>query len=127
MGVRRALARRRPAAARPLRPRETALAALPVDGGKSPMLDDLESLPRAGHSPGAGDLRRGAVRIISKSRKHFYGTHKGGSINIDREPDGRFYIIVTWTDGGTLYDGWAPESVTTMKQAKAEAIRGAML
>jgi hypothetical protein len=34
---------------------------------------------------------------------------------------------VKWTDGGTLYDGWAPDNIRTMRQAKAEAIRGACL
>lgn len=64
------------------------------------------------------------MRIISKNRAHFSGTHKGASIEIDREPDGRFYIIVTAKDGGYLYDGWAPENVTRMSDAKKEAIKG---
>lgn len=67
------------------------------------------------------------MRIISRSRKHFYGTHKSATLNIEREADGRFYIIVTYRDGGTLYDGWAPDHVRTMKAAKAEALRGSCL
>ena len=67
------------------------------------------------------------MRVLSQSSKHFYGTHKGGTLNIDREDDGRFYIIVRWKDGGVLYDGWAPEEIDTMAKAKAEAIRGAQL
>ena len=67
------------------------------------------------------------MRIIGKSRNHFHGTHKGGEINIEREPDGRFYIQVRWKDGSYMYDGWAPEEIRTMKAAKAEAIRGAQL
>lgn len=67
------------------------------------------------------------MRIITKSRKHFHGTHKGAEIEIEREANGLFYIIVRWTDGGLLYDGWAPASVTRMGDAKKEAIKGACL
>lgn len=67
------------------------------------------------------------MRVVSKSRNHFAGTHRGASIAIEREGDGRFYIIVTGPEGGALYDGWAPESVHTMGEAKREAKRGAML
>lgn len=67
------------------------------------------------------------MRIIEKSRKFFRGTHKGADIEIEREPDGRFYIIVTHANGGYLYDGWAPEEIRTMAEAKREAIRGACL
>jgi hypothetical protein len=69
----------------------------------------------------------GTMRIISKSREHFCGMHKGGHIDIEREKAGRFYIIVRWSDGGLLYDGWAPDTVRTMAEAKREAIRGAQL
>ena len=71
--------------------------------------------------------RSDEMRVLSKSKDHFCGTHKGGHIDIEREPDGRFYIMVRWTDGALLYDGWAPESVSTMVQAKREAMRGAQL
>lgn len=67
------------------------------------------------------------MRIIDKSPRLLLGTHKGASIQIEREPDGQFYIIVHAADGGTLYDGWAPESIRTMAEAKREAIRGACL
>ena len=67
------------------------------------------------------------MRIISKSRMHFYATHKGASIEIERESDGRFYIIVREKDGGYLYDGWAPENITRMRDAKRQAIEGACL
>jgi hypothetical protein len=67
------------------------------------------------------------MRIISASRNLFRGTHKGASIEIEREPDGSFYIIVTARDGGHLYDGWAPDTVLNMRAAKAEAIDGACL
>lgn len=69
------------------------------------------------------------MRILDKRRGYFRGTHKGAEIEIERDPgfDGKFYIIVTWKDGGYLYDGWAPEGVDTMAQAKKEAIRGATL
>jgi hypothetical protein len=64
------------------------------------------------------------MRIISKSRKHFSGTHKGHTIEIDKEPDGRFYIIVKDAGGSYAYDGWAPEEIRTMAEAKREAIKG---
>jgi len=70
------------------------------------------------------------MRIISKDRRHFRATHKGAEILIERDKqiEGRhFYITVTWKDGGKLYDGFAPEGMTTMKEAKREAIRGACL
>jgi hypothetical protein len=67
------------------------------------------------------------MRIVSKSRNHFHGTHKGAEIEIERERNGRFYIIVRAKDGGLLYDGWAPESLANMRAAKIEAIRGAQL
>lgn len=67
------------------------------------------------------------MRIKSKSRDTFWGTHKGADIQIEREPDGRFYIQVRWKDGGLMYDGWAPEEITTMREAKREALRGACL
>lgn len=68
------------------------------------------------------------MRIISKSRTHFSGTHKGHEIEIDRESDGRFYIVVKCLKSGLYaYDGWAPDEVRTMPAAKREALRGACL
>jgi hypothetical protein len=67
------------------------------------------------------------MRIISKSRQHFLGTHKGATIEIEREKDGKFYIRVIWKDGGHLYDGYAPSHIFSMRDAKKEAIRGAQL
>ncbi|ODU81653.1 hypothetical protein [Novosphingobium sp. SCN 63-17] len=66
------------------------------------------------------------MRTISKFRRHFHGTHKGNTVEIEKEPDGRFYIRV-FNDYGYAYDGWAPVEVRTMPQAKREAIRGACL
>lgn len=62
----------------------------------------------------------------------FLGTHKGHFIQIDREPEGdvlegRYYIIVTSPSGMLAYDGWAPDGITTMDQAKHEALRGACI
>lgn len=67
------------------------------------------------------------MRVRTKGRKHFWGTHKGADIQIEREPDGRFYIQVWANDGGYLYDGWAPREITKMQDAKKEALRGACL
>ncbi len=67
------------------------------------------------------------MRIRESRRGFFWGTHKGCDFQINREPDGRFYIIVTAFEGGALYDGWAPAEVTTMVAAKREALYGACL
>lgn len=72
------------------------------------------------------------MRIMKQSASTFWGTHKGHDIQIDREPkgdpfEGRFYIIVTAESGMCAYDGWAPETVTTMAEAKREALRGACI
>lgn len=73
------------------------------------------------------------MRIIEQRRGYFRGTHKGAEIEIERDRvaglnDYRhFYIRVRWKDGGMLYDGWSPEGITTMAQAKREAVKGACL
>lgn len=70
------------------------------------------------------------MRIREKSRGYFRGTHKGAEIEIERNhdyPQHKFYIRVRWKDGGHLYDGYSPEGIDTMAQAKREAIRGACL
>jgi len=67
------------------------------------------------------------MRNIERTEDEFHATHKGGEIFIEREDDGRFYIIVKWKDGGSLYDGWAPEVIETMDDAIKEAVRGACL
>lgn len=68
------------------------------------------------------------MRIITSRRGHFAGTHKGHEIEIDREPDGRFYIRVWNTKTGVHgYNGWADEDIRTMKDAKREALYGACL
>ena len=67
------------------------------------------------------------MRIIKKSRDNFFGSHKGSLISIERERDGRFYIVVHDEAGLTSYAGWAPLTVTTMAEAKREAIKGACL
>lgn len=67
------------------------------------------------------------MRTIEETDDAFHGTHKGAEIFIEQENDGRFYIEVRWSSGSYMYDGWAPDTVITMKQAKAEAIRGAQL
>jgi len=72
------------------------------------------------------------MRIIEKRRGYFLGKHKGASIEIARDKtfdsEGqKFYINVTHSDGGILYDGWSPTGVNTMAEAKREAIKGACL
>ena len=68
------------------------------------------------------------MRIIESRRGYFNGTHKGHEIDIEREPDGRFYIRVWSIESGMhAYHGWAGEEIRTMPQAKREALRGACL
>lgn len=43
------------------------------------------------------------MRIQEQSANNFFGTHKGATIQIDREPDGRFYILVWDSDGSMAY------------------------
>lgn len=70
------------------------------------------------------------MRILEQRRGYFRGTHKGCSIEIERDrahPARAFYITVTAADGGHLYDGWAPAAITRVADAKREALRGACL
>lgn len=67
------------------------------------------------------------MRTVSKGRNFFLGTHKRHDISIEREKNGRFYIIVTAPCGMHAYEGWAPDDVTTMAQAKQRARIGAGL
>lgn len=75
------------------------------------------------------------MRILQQERGYFRGTHKGCEIEIERDresgrtSDRHFYITVR-TDkggGGYLYDGWSPVGITTMREAKREALYGACL
>jgi hypothetical protein len=66
------------------------------------------------------------MRTVSKDRRHFHGTHLGYQIEIEKEPDGRFYIFAQ-NNQGVGYDGWAPDDVRTMPAAKREALYGLML
>ena len=70
------------------------------------------------------------MRILESRRGYFRGTHKGCTVEIERDrefTDSKFYIRVQTSDGGHLYDGYAPEEVRTMPAAKREALRGACL
>ena len=70
------------------------------------------------------------MRTIEKSRGYFRGTHKGATVEIERDhdiPARKFYIRVTHADGGMMYDGYSPEGIETMAEAKKEARRGACL
>lgn len=68
------------------------------------------------------------MRILEQRRGYFRGTHKGCTIEIERDrhhPANAFYITVTAPDGCHLYDGWAPAEITTIPAAKREAMYGA--
>jgi hypothetical protein len=71
------------------------------------------------------------MRIIKSERGYFRGTHKGHEIEIQRDhdfPDRHFYIWVRCLNSGLhAYDGYAPLGVTTMAEAKREALYGACL
>lgn len=70
------------------------------------------------------------MRILETSRGYFRGTHKGATIEIERDhdyPQHKFYIRVRGRDGCYMYDGYSPEGIETMAQAKRDAIRGACL
>lgn len=71
------------------------------------------------------------MRIIKSERGYFRGTHKGYEIEIQRDhdfEDHHFYIWVRSLESGMhAYDGYAPVGITTMAEAKREAIRGAGL
>lgn len=80
-------------------------------------------------------------KTFTETETSFEGEYKGYRIEIeleeierftgydDAEPEHRFYIRVFNNEisFGTLYDGYAPEEIETMKEAKAEALRGSML
>ena len=73
------------------------------------------------------------MRTISKERGYFRGTHKGYEIEIERERppvesfgERHFYIRV-FNDYGHAYDGYSPAGVTTMAEAKREALYGSFL
>ena len=72
------------------------------------------------------------MRILKTRRGYFRGTHKGYTIEIERDrtsadPDCKFYITVQDARGCYAYDGWSPAGVDTIAQAKREALKGACL
>lgn len=71
------------------------------------------------------------IQIETHTPDNFYGTYKGRSIQIDREEDDSFYIIVTDIKSGMAdYDGWWRESQVfnrTIEEAIEEALKGAIL
>ena len=69
------------------------------------------------------------MRILEQRRGYFRGTHKGCTIEIERDRDHHaqaYYITVEAADGGKLYDGWAPNDVRTIAEAKLEAFYGCL-
>lgn len=73
------------------------------------------------------------MRTTSKGRDHFYGTHKGYEIEIDRERPpvesfgARHFYIRVFNEYGHAYDGYSPADVTSLSEAKREALYGACL
>ena len=87
------------------------------------------------------DLASRIKKTFKETDTYFHGQYKGYNIEIQLEeieppigydydePETRFYIHVQNPEVsfGTLYEGYAPEEVETMRQAKSEALRGSML
>ncbi|MDJ0921081.1 MAG: hypothetical protein QNI84_08125 [Henriciella sp.] len=80
-------------------------------------------------------------KTFEETETYFRGQYKGYTIEIEREeihpligydyddPEILFSIHVYNPEisFGTLYDGYAPKHVETMRQAKSEALRGSQL
>jgi len=71
--------------------------------------------------------KRRMGRVVKKTPKHVVGYYQGHSIEIQREPGGQFYIMVTHPAEGTSYDGWWGSEVNGMDEAIQEAFRGSKL
>jgi len=64
--------------------------------------------------------------VVKFTDDEFHGRYRKHDIDIEREPDDRFYIMVRAPDGGLVYDGWWSGG-WLMKEAVVEALRGACL
>lgn len=69
------------------------------------------------------------MRVQESRHGYFRGTHKGHTIEIERDHDieGRHFYIRVYSDNGYAYDGYSPVGVATMAEAKREALRGSLL
>ena len=69
------------------------------------------------------------IKIVhDRNKDEFYGQYKDHEINVERQHDGRFYILVK-NDVGYLYDGWmkASDADTTIEAAVEDAMIGSGL
>ena len=66
------------------------------------------------------------VKALIRTDDHFYGTYRKHEIQIDREPNGSFYIIVRSPSGSCCYDGWRKGSLD-MSAAITQALVGSCL
>lgn len=67
------------------------------------------------------------VKIIHESKDNrFRGRYRNHEIDVEREEDGRFYISVKASSGGSVYDGWWDGS-GKMEDAISEALKGSCL
>ena len=68
------------------------------------------------------------LKIIEKTNDAFFGTYKKHDIQIEREDDCGFYIIVQNEDGCYSYDGyWSSCLPVEMSDAIEEALDGSCL
>ena len=67
-------------------------------------------------------------RISEMTEDVFYGEYKGHVIEINRESDDDFYIMVRNPSGSFDYDGWwQHDGKDTIRDAVEEALKGSML
>lgn len=66
-------------------------------------------------------------KIVLRTEDQLVGYYKGRHLVVAREPDGRFYAIVSGRSGGHLMDGWLGLEVETMNAAVTEALMRAGL
>jgi hypothetical protein len=70
------------------------------------------------------------MRSIERRKGYFVGMHNRAKVEIERifsVPGRNFLISVRFENGAKLFEGYSSPGVTTMEDAKREAIREACL
>ena len=100
------------------------------------MTDDKKQPTSGMQTASGGQVQRLVIKngcridnIRSYNEDFFDGTYKGHDIEINRELQDKFYIMVTDPDGMFAYDGYweAIEVSGSMKNATEQALRGSEL